>query len=261
MSNTINWFHAFMVEPAPKSYLFNDLGSARSTEEFEPLGQRVFAQDPAEFPDPPPNDMVSFWEDMQWQCEPGEAFYGSFDQMPWHCQNSSLLSRSLNGDTLYKIIEVGSSPKKVRAPKNPKTDPEGESVPSPTEKILSFAISSSAKPIELTSTGADFFAVIQKPKISMPDDYKDASWSATSFFNFNNKSSGVQLPKCIRDFLRPHFPSIKVNGTEYNPVDDARFISGMPSFAKDKTAIVLGLFDIHYNSNDFIFRADRTNHQ
>lgn len=49
-------------------FICKDLGTARATEEQEPLGQQVFAQDPAEFPDPPPNEMVSFWDDLQWQC-------------------------------------------------------------------------------------------------------------------------------------------------------------------------------------------------
>ncbi|MCW5961701.1 MAG: hypothetical protein KIS76_16175 [Pyrinomonadaceae bacterium] len=123
--------------------------------------------------------MVSFWEDMQWQCSIPQEFYGGFEEMPWHCQNSSLLSRSLNGDKLYEIVEGESSPKKVRIGKNPKSDPEGEAAPSPSEKILSFSLSSSTKPIALDDDEDEIIAEIQSEKtkpLTMPDDFKDASF-------------------------------------------------------------------------------------
>ncbi|MCW5958874.1 MAG: hypothetical protein KIS76_01860 [Pyrinomonadaceae bacterium] len=54
----------------------------------------------AEFPAPPPNEMVSFWEDMQWQCSIVQKFYGGFEEMPWHFQNWSLLERSFSFDEI-----------------------------------------------------------------------------------------------------------------------------------------------------------------
>ncbi|MCW5958863.1 MAG: hypothetical protein KIS76_01805 [Pyrinomonadaceae bacterium] len=176
--DSIEWLTADPVTGTEARFIYTDLGTARATEEQEPLGQQVFAQDPAEFPDPPPNEMVSFWEDMQWQCSIPQEFYGGFEEMPWHCQNSSLLSRSLNGDKLYEIVEGESSPKKVRIGKNPKSDPEGEAAPSPSEKILSFSLSSSTKPIALDDDEDEIIAVIQNQKtkaLTMPDDFKDAS--------------------------------------------------------------------------------------
>src|SRR5690606_24082315 len=59
-----------------------------------------------------------------------------------------------------------------------------------------------------------------------------------------------QLPKCLRDFLRPYFGNMQLgNWNPISPVDDARFISGLPVYVpSDKVAITLGLYDIHYNA-------------
>lgn len=66
-----------------------------------------------------------------------------------------------------------------------------------------------------------------------------------------------QLSPCLRDALRQYFPSQTVHGKSYSPIDDARFTSGIPEWAKlggqlpgtvEPAAITLGLYDIHYNS-------------
>ncbi|MCW5962389.1 MAG: hypothetical protein KIS76_19670, partial [Pyrinomonadaceae bacterium] len=53
--DSIEWLTADPVTGTEARFIYTDLGTARATEEQEPLGQQVFAQDPAEFPDPPPN--------------------------------------------------------------------------------------------------------------------------------------------------------------------------------------------------------------
>jgi|GEM_PF-1178544 len=64
------------------------------------------------------------------------------------------------------------------------------------------------------------------------------------------QNGGEQLSQCLRDALRPFFPTQSAQGKNYSPVDDARFKNWIPGTIKtfvDPDAVTLGLYDIHYS--------------
>ncbi|HKR58484.1 MAG TPA: RHS repeat domain-containing protein [Pyrinomonadaceae bacterium] len=66
----------------------------------------------------------------------------------------------------------------------------------------------------------------------------------------NPQNSGEQLSGCLRDALRSFFPQQNAQGSNYSPVDDARFKNGIPGLfhvTADPSAVTLGLYDVHYD--------------
>ena len=70
------------------------------------------------------------------------------------------------------------------------------------------------------------------------------------------QNSNEQLSSCLRDALRQFFPQQTAKGNTFSPIDDARFKTGIPAWAKAggqlpgmvvPGAITLGLYDIHYD--------------
>lgn len=82
-------------------------GGNFSTEEIEPLGQKVRIDDPADPPEPTFDNRLGSADDPQWQCEAGETFWGGFDGLPWHCKWATKDSPS------WRVVLLSSNPKKV----------------------------------------------------------------------------------------------------------------------------------------------------
>ncbi|MEZ5306360.1 MAG: FG-GAP-like repeat-containing protein [Pyrinomonadaceae bacterium] len=60
-------------------------GVGGNVKQYEPLGQEISIDDPAGLPDPPQNESVSYWMDMEWGCRLPDPFRGDFFSMPTHC--------------------------------------------------------------------------------------------------------------------------------------------------------------------------------
>ena len=151
--DTVEWVTSDPVTGSEAKFYYTSEGSARSVKEIEPLGQEVFSQDPVEFPEPPPNEMVSFWEDMQWQCEVPERFYGGFWGMPIHCIKQVIQTSEFNKYIGELEPWFGSS--------------------------TSFAASLESNPRNIGYGSLDDLLRDEHPHIW--DDFRDASWYDDSF--------------------------------------------------------------------------------
>ena len=135
-----NWQITDPITGSKATYAYN--GTA-TKEEFSGLGQKVSDQDPAEFPDPPANEIVSFWENMQWQCtEVPQEFWGSFGAMPFHCQMAILMN------TDFFLPDIYGWSYEVRGEKQEKKEsPKSTSFPSLSDSVMNFGLKAAAKPV------------------------------------------------------------------------------------------------------------------
>jgi hypothetical protein len=76
----------------------------------------------------------------------------------------------------------------------------------------------------------------------------DASVSGVTSLSLITQTTG--LSQCMIGLLSAEFSPVKVENTTYNVVNDAKFVSGIPSWVvNDPVAITLGLYNIHYDPN------------
>jgi len=114
--DSIEWTTADPVTGTLGRFSYNTDGSGSSTEEYEPLGQTISTIDPAAAPEPePPNEPSPIGDasEPQWQCEMGEAFYGGFSAMPFHCQKKMLMDLSSGLTDLYGFSTKEESPHRL----------------------------------------------------------------------------------------------------------------------------------------------------
>ena len=85
-----SWLTSDPVSGKKKGYSYFSQKNYR--EEREPLGQEILQYDPTdddELSTPPPNEILSGWRDMEWQCNGPDSFYGdTFFSLPQHCQQA-----------------------------------------------------------------------------------------------------------------------------------------------------------------------------
>ena len=137
----LRWKAVDPVTGETATFSHNSSGSSRGVKAYEPLGQEISIEDPAGLPDPPPNESVSHWMDMEWQCTQVPAeMWGSFGSMPFHCQMRQHMNPDATVDDFnWKVIQI----------------PVGEDQAAPRPKInhsisdrlLGMKLSSSAKPV------------------------------------------------------------------------------------------------------------------
>ncbi|CAN5292426.1 hypothetical protein BH20ACI1_BH20ACI1_10950 [soil metagenome] len=98
----VAWKTADPVTGTVGNFGFYNAATYITTEETEPLGQTLRQNDPAEPPQPLPNDPnIGSADYPQWQCTAGEQFYGSFSAMPFHCQKAILQDFSKGLDEIF----------------------------------------------------------------------------------------------------------------------------------------------------------------
>ncbi|MCW5958868.1 MAG: hypothetical protein KIS76_01830 [Pyrinomonadaceae bacterium] len=105
--------------------------------------------------------MVSFWEDMQWQCEAGNDFYGGIVGMPFHCQMAVL--RNFSGDIPWE------TPPAEKKESDPKKIPDHEDHGGqPSDQFsLSQAVTSAALTSTMKFTADDDISEDDEPPIDM----------------------------------------------------------------------------------------------
>ncbi|MEZ5306352.1 MAG: hypothetical protein R2684_04320 [Pyrinomonadaceae bacterium] len=87
------------------SYQYSGVGGRT---EISLLGQRIESSDPNGFPDPIPNEIVSYWENMERSCELQQG-WGEFNKLPFHCQ----LKIAMNSSAMWSELSWEESPKAV----------------------------------------------------------------------------------------------------------------------------------------------------
>ncbi|MEZ5306562.1 MAG: hypothetical protein R2684_05375 [Pyrinomonadaceae bacterium] len=87
------------------SYTYTGNGTR---EELTALGQKVEMADPNAFPDHAPNEIVSYWENMERSCELQQG-WREFNKLPFHCQ----LKIAMNSSAMWSELSWEESPKAV----------------------------------------------------------------------------------------------------------------------------------------------------
>ncbi len=102
-ANEVGWTTSDPVTTTTANLGYSaQLGNIGTTEETEPLGQKLRQHDPAAPPEPQPNDThIGSADDPHWQCTLGEQFYGSFTGMPFHCQKAILQDLNKGLDEIF----------------------------------------------------------------------------------------------------------------------------------------------------------------
>ena len=99
----LRWKAVDPVTGETATFSHNSSGSSRGVKAYEPLGQEISIEDPAGLPDPPPNESVSHWMDMEWGCNRARDRELSFGEMPIQCQIQILqTSFTSPGEFLYR---------------------------------------------------------------------------------------------------------------------------------------------------------------
>lgn len=133
-----------------KSHGYSYFRQANDNKEREPLGQEVLDYDPTdddELSEPPPNETLEYWRDMQWQCDAGEDFYGGFYGMPQHCQMAVAQDFSRGLDQIFGWDQEENPQKLPTGVDSPLPDISipGSGGSSPSNTALAFAMSSTSK--------------------------------------------------------------------------------------------------------------------
>ena len=117
------------------------MGSASgiNKEEFEPLGQKIHANDPAGDAETTYQAHVGGAGDAEWQCQAPEAFYGGFQGMPDHCQMAVLMDFNRGLDELY-----GSGRREANV-KEMVDSPLPQQINSSSDRMMTYALTSSSK--------------------------------------------------------------------------------------------------------------------
>ncbi|NOT49246.1 MAG: hypothetical protein HOP17_16065 [Acidobacteria bacterium] len=262
--DSISWRTADPVTGTVGWYNYSSGGSASGTEETEPLGQSLHKTDPTDYTPPGNESFIGYAGDPQWQCEEKNAswLWGEFHKWPVSCQSRHMQEATV---TVYDYsTDKKENPQAIAHGPIDSPLPAGYSpdrgMSYTSKSMMSFALTSSHSKdggegdgkckrkdgtyIEPCESKAD-------PAPLVIPNFQDASVSGVDPYVDGDHTKAQQLPQCLRDFLRPFFPTMQVgNFTTISPVDDAQFISGLPLYVSGKTtsAITLGLYDIHYDS-------------
>lgn len=155
-TDTVEWMTSDPVTGTEGKFRYTSSGGDAVIEEHEPLGQEVLPLDPADLPDPPPNEIAGDWNDRQWQCQVPERFYGGFWGMPMHC--------------IMRVIQTSEYNRYIG-----KLEPWFESSTGNSYSGNSFAETLESNPTNISGWGtADERLRDEHP--TFWDDYKDAAW-------------------------------------------------------------------------------------
>jgi len=207
--------------------------------------------DPEPFP-PPETRRPAFAE---WQCSAAAMMGQTFYEMPNGCR------KAFHQESWPRYLDEKKQGDPTSVPKKDSPDPihKFDHEMSASDMLFAKMLRSTDKkmtaegeenPCDWDKDGTDDCAVTAHAHYERDDPIVENSAEFGGFAG-GPDGPGVQLNKCLRDFFRPFFNKVQMgNWKTFSPVDDARFISGLPSFVpKDKVAITLGLYDIHYNPN------------
>ncbi len=264
--NGVGWTTADPVTGTVGSFGYSSQGNSSGVENTEPLGQKIHQEDPETYEAPSNQTFTGSADDPEWQCQVPENF------LPVSCQIKAEISNSLNGTGIYSYYDPDKKPGDptfIHVNDRPSAGTQGG-----TDRLMHQNLHQTDKPLDLSHDGAKIqlasvpdedgkkdedddtiygpangeSSVTVRGGPSLPDDFQDASMSGSP--NFGD-DIGKQLPECLRGFLRPYFPNVQIgNFKSFSPVDDARFIAGLPLYVDGKSnpAITLGLYDIHYDA-------------
>ncbi len=200
------------------NYVYYDSEFSSSTEEQEPLGQNIWRYDPEDPPEPLPNEPFAGSADWpEWQCEPGQDYYGGFEQMPIHCQQKIL---GAAGDKLPWSIKSDYDPKEIapdkrwEEPKSPGAEKsEGELLSRKIKELTGLALGSTSKdqdgdgkcpPDEPCFDLGDVGSVSVKAGGPSPIDMSDtgvvdASVGENGFFDNVSTNADPKIARAVND--------------------------------------------------------------
>lgn len=144
--DSIDWTTADPVAGTVAKFSYSAEGSGTGLENTEPLGQKIHPQDPEDYNPPGNQSIFGFADDPEWQCEAGVLFWGGekggFTDLPFHCQKRMLM------DLSYDLADLYGFTRKEKESPIALLDspiPSIESFDSPSENVLVYARTSSAK--------------------------------------------------------------------------------------------------------------------